>query len=117
MNLLWFLDAADEASIYRQNLGGELKRSRRVLWVTFLALIAFGAWAYYSEIDQVARAPGSVIPSSNIQVVQSRDGGVLEALPVKAGDLVEKGQVIACSMKMLKPLMQAVVPAWGEAAK
>jgi adhesin transport system membrane fusion protein len=95
MNLLWFLDAADEASIYRQNLGGELKRSRRVLWVTFLALIAFGAWAYYSEIDQVARAPGSVIPSSNIQVVQSRDGGVLEALPVKAGDLVEKGQVIA----------------------
>ena len=29
----------------------------------------------------------------------------------------DNGQVIACSMKMLKPLMQAVVPAWSEAAK
>ena len=32
-------------------------------------------------------------------------------------DSMENGQVIACSMKMLKPLMQQVVPAWGEAAK
>ena len=32
-------------------------------------------------------------------------------------DEMENGQVLACSMKMLKPLMQAVVPAWGDAAK
>ena len=32
-------------------------------------------------------------------------------------DSFDNGQVIACSLKMLKPLMQAVVPAWGEAAK
>jgi len=95
MNLLWFLNANDEASIYRSHLQGDLKRPRRVMWLTFVALVSFGTWAYYSEIDQVARAAGSVIPSSNIQIIQSRDGGVLEALPVKAGDLVEKGQVIA----------------------
>ncbi len=95
MNLLWFLNANDEASLYRSNLQSDLKRPRRVMWVTFIALVSFGTWAYYSDIDQVARAPGSVIPSSNIQIIQSRDGGVLEALPVKAGDLVEKGQIIA----------------------
>ena len=95
MNLLWFLDASEEASIHRQSLKSDLKRPRLALRLTFVALVAFGTWAYYSEIDQVSRAVGSVIPSSNVQIVQSRDGGVLEALPVKAGDLVEKGQVIA----------------------
>lgn len=32
-------------------------------------------------------------------------------------DSMQNGQVLACSMKLLKPLMQAVVPAWGDAAK
>jgi len=32
-------------------------------------------------------------------------------------DSADNGQVLACSMKMLKPLMQAVVPAWADAAK
>ena len=32
-------------------------------------------------------------------------------------DSFDNGQVLACSLKMLKPLMQAVVPAWGEAVK
>ena len=36
-----------------------------------------------------------VIPSSKIQIIQSKDGGVLLALPVGAGDRVEKGQIIA----------------------
>ncbi|MCF8998519.1 inositol monophosphatase family protein [Acinetobacter nectaris] len=30
---------------------------------------------------------------------------------------MENGQVIACSMKMLKPFMQAVIPAWANAIK
>lgn len=40
-------------------------------------------------------------------VVDSRGGN----------DSIDNGQVIATSLKMLKPLMQTVVPAWGAAAK
>ena len=47
------------------------------------------------EIDQVARAPRVIMPSSKIQVIQSKDGKVLLSLPVKAGDEVAQGQVIA----------------------
>ena len=36
-----------------------------------------------------------VMPSSKLQVIQSKDGGVLLSLPVSAGDEVAKGQVIA----------------------
>ena len=32
-------------------------------------------------------------------------------------DSIDNGQVLACNMKLLKPLMQTVVPAWGDAAK
>ncbi|WP_374666397.1 inositol monophosphatase family protein [Acinetobacter sp.] len=48
-------------------------------------------------------------------IVKEAGGTVVDARG--GSDSMENGQVIACSMKMLKPLMQAVVPAWGEAAK
>lgn len=76
-------------------LDKELGRPRWVLRVTALATLGFFAWAYAFEIDQVARAPGVIMPSSKIQIIQSQDGGVLLSLPVNAGDEVAKGQIIA----------------------
>ena len=73
----------------------ELVKSRLVLRLTAVALFVFLLWAYIFEIDQVARAPGVIMPSSKIQVIQSQNGGVLLSLPVKAGDKVSKGQVVA----------------------
>ena len=48
-------------------------------------------------------------------IVKEAGGTVVDARG--GSDSMENGQVIACSMKMLKPLMQQVVPAWGDAAK
>ncbi|MCH1487200.1 MAG: HlyD family type I secretion periplasmic adaptor subunit [Alphaproteobacteria bacterium] len=73
----------------------ELKGARWVLRLTVLALSSFLVWAYAFEIDQVVRAPGVIMPSSKVQIIQSKDGGVLLSLPVSAGDEVNKGQVIA----------------------
>jgi myo-inositol-1(or 4)-monophosphatase len=48
-------------------------------------------------------------------IVKEAGGTVVDA---RGGtDSMDNGQVLACSMKMLKPLMQAVVPAWADAAK
>ena len=76
-------------------LDKDLKNPRWVLRLTALAFATFLIWAYSFEIDQVARAPGVVMPSSKVQIVQSKDGGVLLSLPVEAGDRVTKGQVVA----------------------
>ena len=73
----------------------ELKGARWVLRLTVLAFSSFLVWAYAFEIDQVVRAPGVIMPSSKVQIIQSKDGGVLLSLPVSAGDEVNKGQVIA----------------------
>jgi adhesin transport system membrane fusion protein len=58
-------------------------------------LVAAGFWANRFMIDEVARGPGEVIASSRTQVIQSVDGGVLRELPVREGDRVESGQVVA----------------------
>lgn len=65
------------------------------LWATFIIITAFFTWASMSEIQQVTRAQGSVIPSSRIQVIQSSDGGVLTEMPVQEGDSVNKGDLLA----------------------
>jgi adhesin transport system membrane fusion protein len=92
---LWFLGTSEPEAESHAQWQDELRQPRKVLFTTALAVASFLVWAYVSEIDQVARAPGAVIPSSKNQIVQSQDGGVLLALPVSAGDEVAKGQVIA----------------------
>jgi len=69
--------------------------SRRVIYLTFLILASFVTWAYFAEIDEVTRAPGTVVSDSRTQVVQSQDGGRLDALLVREGDVVEPGQLLA----------------------
>jgi adhesin transport system membrane fusion protein len=95
MKIFWFLGVGDDARADSAQPSDSLRAPRLVLWVTFLALAAFGAWAHLAEIDQVTRAPGTVIASSRTQVIQSQEGGTLESLLVREGDTVERGQVLA----------------------
>lgn len=73
----------------------KLSGSRTVIWGTLLVIVVFFSWAYLAELEQVTRAVGKVIPSSRTQVVQTQDGGVLEAMEVREGDTVEPGQLLA----------------------
>ncbi len=55
---------------------------------------AFLFWAAQSELEEVTRGQGRIVPSSREQVIQSLDAGILTELPVREGDLVEKGQLL-----------------------
>lgn len=77
-------------------LGGDRNDSGRFLiWSSALVLGGFVLWASWAEIDQITRAPGSVISSSRNQLIQAPDGGVLQSLLVREGDSVKKGQLLA----------------------
>lgn len=52
-------------------------------------------WATFSRIDEVTHGEGQVVPTSEIQIVQSLEGGVLQELKVSEGTVVQKGQVLA----------------------
>jgi len=62
-----------------------------VIGVFFASAIA---WASLSEIDEVVRADGEVVPSENVQIIQSRLPGSVVAIRVKLGDRVSKGDVV-----------------------
>ncbi len=61
-----------------------------IVGFVLLALI----WAAVSQVEILTRAEGRVVPSRDVQIVQSLEGGILEALLVEPGQIVEKGQVL-----------------------
>jgi adhesin transport system membrane fusion protein len=93
MKLFWFLESGEADA--RANAALRLRGSRMILWTTAFAVAAFVTWAYHADIDQITRAPGSVIASQRSQLIQSQDGGTIEQLLVQDGDVVERDQVLA----------------------
>jgi len=70
-------------------------------WVSNIMLISIATlvvllvlWTKTSEIEVIARGSGQVVPSSETQIVQSLEGGILKELLVNEGDLVKKGQIL-----------------------
>lgn len=62
-----------------------------------IAGIVFAAsvWASFAKIEEQIRSPGTVVVSSRSQVVQVVDGGVLNKLLVREGDVVKAGALLA----------------------
>ncbi|MCI0749561.1 MAG: HlyD family type I secretion periplasmic adaptor subunit, partial [Nevskiales bacterium] len=51
-------------------------------------------WAAWAELDEVTRGSGTVVPSSQVQVIQSLEGGIVAELAVREGDIVEKDAIL-----------------------
>ena len=68
------------------------KRMRGVLYFWIIAIASFIVWANYTEIDEITRGNGEVVPSGKNQIIQNLEGGIIEEVFVKIGDKVEKGQ-------------------------
>lgn len=81
-----YLEGADDA---------HLVRSKRIIWLISLLLIAAFAWAYHARLDEVTTGSGRVIPTLREQLIQSLEGGILAELLVREDDIVEPGQVLA----------------------
>ncbi|MFW6345716.1 MAG: HlyD family type I secretion periplasmic adaptor subunit, partial [Halomonas sp.] len=58
-------------------------RARAFLYTVLLAVAALLVWSYFAAIDEVTRGAGRVIPSSQLQRVQTFDGGVVQEIPVR----------------------------------
>jgi adhesin transport system membrane fusion protein len=51
-------------------------------------------WAAFTNVDEITRGEGRVVPSKQLQVLQSLDGGVVSEILVKEGQVVSAGQVL-----------------------
>jgi len=69
-------------------------RTKIMLWISFFVIVWLIFWAYSANIDALTRGQGKVIPSSQVQVVQNLEGGIVSELLVKEGDKVKKGDIL-----------------------
>ena len=69
-------------------------RDHILLYAMTGLLVFFLLWANFAELDEVARGDGKVVPSSEIQVIQNLEGGIVDEFLVKEGDQVKEGQVV-----------------------
>lgn len=73
----------------------ELPLRKHLLLVSvFLFFVVIMLWAMFSPLDEMTKGEGRVIPSSEVQVIQNLEGGIVEGFLVKEGEAVKKGQVI-----------------------
>ncbi len=70
------------------------KKLHIVLIFWSIAICFFFLWAAISQIDEIARGSGDVIPSNENQIVQNLEGGIVEDILIKEGAVVKKGDIL-----------------------
>lgn len=66
-------------------------RARKLLhWIAAVLLVLI-LWAAFAEVEEVTRGEGRVIPSSQVQIIQSLDGGIVSEILVHEGQTVLVG--------------------------
>jgi adhesin transport system membrane fusion protein len=73
---------------------GPHRLSHYILWATVAFLVIGVIWASLAIVDEVTVAEGKVIPSSQVQIVQNLEGGIVSEILVKVGQIVQKDQAI-----------------------
>ncbi|MBV8250825.1 MAG: biotin/lipoyl-binding protein, partial [Comamonas sp.] len=100
----WLLDGSQPVAVHQP---GDLKAdaqwaagqqqargSRLLIWASLATVLVLLIWASLGHIDEVVRGQGKVVPSRQVQVVQSLDGGIVKEILVHPGEHVEQGQVL-----------------------
>ncbi len=68
--------------------------ARGLLYTILLAFVSLLVWSALATVEEVTRGEGKVIPASQLQIVQSTDGGVVRELHVREGDRVTAGDLL-----------------------
>jgi membrane fusion protein, adhesin transport system len=76
------------------HIGTVRPTSRVVFYLITFFLTFFLVWAWYFEIDEYVHAQGHIEPEGEIKTLSHFEGGVIENIFVKEGDVVAKGQVL-----------------------
>ncbi len=72
----------------------QTRRAQAIVRAAALVVAMCIAWAALARVDEVVRGDARVIPSRQLQLVQSYDGGVVSEILVREGQLVEKDQLL-----------------------
>jgi len=83
-HLMRFFDADEDMPLWRHTLFSAI--------IGFFVVFIF--WANFATLEEVTRGDGKVIPSTEVQSLQSLEAGIVEEFLVQEGDDVEAGEVL-----------------------
>lgn len=69
-------------------------RAQTLVRSAVVVTVVLIVWASVAQVDEVTKGEAKVIPSRQLQVIQSLDGGVVSEILVKEGQVVEAGQML-----------------------
>lgn len=84
-----FLPAALEVIEMPPSLWG-----RAIVWTTMAIIVVALAWSIIGTVDEVAVAPGKLIPVGYVKTIQPEDKGVIKTIYVSDGQLVHAGELL-----------------------
>lgn len=72
----------------------ETQRAQLIVRAAIGVIVMLLIWASLAHVQEVTKGDGKVIPSRQLQVIQSLDGGVVSEILVREGQVVEAGQLL-----------------------
>ena len=87
-------DADFMPAVHAATRSGARPSAYFLLFIIALFFVVFLGWARVATLEEVTRGDGKVIPSSQIQVVQNLEGGIVAGISVREGEIVDKGQIL-----------------------
>jgi adhesin transport system membrane fusion protein len=67
-----------------------IKVSRSLVWAIMILLSTVMVWTYFVTLPEYAVSLGSVVPQSQVRVIQHLEGGIIKEFYVRDGDTVQK---------------------------
>ena len=70
------------------------KKMRWALYFWFIAIVLFLIWAALTQVDEITRGTGKVVPSGENKIIQNLEGGIVKEIYVKVGDSVKPNEAL-----------------------
>ncbi len=95
----WMRPAEVDVDSWRRDVEIGVAQQRRLsgrvlLYGIGITVTLLLIWSAFAEIDEVTRGEGKVIPSRQVQIIQSQDGGLVSEILVAEGEVVQAGQLL-----------------------
>ncbi|HEY6815930.1 MAG TPA: HlyD family type I secretion periplasmic adaptor subunit [Croceibacterium sp.] len=106
--------AENENGTHLEDLADRIRpraASNLLLWAILGFVVIFLVWAAFAELDRTVRGQGRIISSSQLQIVSNLEGGIVDAILVRTGQEVRRGQELV----RLNPTMTGAELGSGEA--
>lgn len=85
-------DAAFMSDLRESLLTQSTPGSHLVLYVIGAILACGLTWAHFARVEEITQGEGKIISKSREQIIKSLEGGIIDDMLVREGDIVEKGQ-------------------------